>query len=93
MRLLQSHKNSLPEDLISLVYNPRKTVFASRASDLFLDPLNTCSWTSFNYHLVWATTCSYLLCFPDGLKLFPAARLMPSMEQKLLCFPLGVYLP
>ena len=42
-----------------------------------LDPLNTCSWTSFNCHLIWVINTFLLLyaCFSDGLKPSSAIRL------------------
>lgn len=48
-----------------------------------LDPLNTCSWTSFNYHLDQVINMFLLLyvCFLNWLKPSPAARLMPLQWQ------------
>ena len=60
----------------------QKNSFGSTGTSdlLLLDPLNTCSWNSFNYHLVWVTNMLLLLyvLFPDGLKLFPVTRPVPS---------------
>ena len=45
-----------------------------------LDPLSTCSWTSFNCRPGWVINkfLPLYVCFPDGLKPSLAARLMPS---------------
>lgn len=81
-----------------LVHNPRETVFVSKGLRLLsLDPGNTCSQTSFNCPFAWVIDLfCYCVCFPDGLKPSPAARLQSPRWQRncqRTCFPPGGYLP
>lgn len=53
---------------------------------LTLDPLNTCSWISFNYQLVWVINIFLLwyVCFLDGLKLSFATWHALTVAKRLL---------
>lgn len=78
------------------VHNPGETVFVPRCLRVPLSGhLNSCSWTSFNCHLVRVSNMYLFLfvCFPAGLKPLPDTRLMPPNRKNLLkiYFLLGLY--